>query len=178
MEKCDLGGRRILFVLPPRQFRDEEYQKPRALFDECGAQVTVASSSRAPAKGMLGALVIPDASIEDMKANDFDAIMLVGGVGSNAFWHHETVHNLVKEANQAGKVVSAICLAPITLANAGLLQGKPATAYPSAENYLKWKGATYTGKFVEIAGNIVTAKGPDAAEEFARAVARLLVSTK
>jgi protease I len=102
----------------------------------------------------------------------------VGGVGSNTYWHDETVHNLAKEANHAGKVVSAICLAPVTLANAGLLKGKTATAYPSAESYLKWKGATYTGNSVEIAGNIVTAKGPEAAEEFARAVARLLVKNK
>jgi protease I len=124
---------------------------------------------------MLGAVVTPDALLEEVKAADFDAIVLVGGIGSNAFWHHEIVHNLVKESVRAGKVVGAICLAPVTLANAGLLEGKPATAYPSAEGYLKWKGATYTGSSVEIAGNIVTAKGPESAEEFARTVAKLLI---
>jgi len=178
MENCDLAGKKILFILPPRRFQDEEYQTPRTFFDECGAQVTVASSSLAPAKGMLGAVVAPDASVQDLKAADFDAVLLVGGVGCSAFWHHEAVHNLVKEANHAGKVVSAICLAPVTLANAGLLQGKLATAYPSAENYLKWKGATYAGNSVEVAGNIVTASGPEAAEEFAQAIARVLTNNK
>jgi protease I len=175
MKEGALTGRRILFILPPRRFRDEEYEKPRALFDAWGAHVTVASTSRAPAKGMLGAVVTPDASLEDVKAADFDAIVLVGGVGSNAFWHNEVVHRLVHESHQAGQVVSAICLAPVTLANAGILKGKRATAYPSAESYLQWKGATYTGTSVEVAGNIVTAKGPEAAEEFARTVASLLV---
>ena len=175
VETFHLSGKKILVILPPRQFRDEEYQKPKALFDDSGARVTVASSALAPAQGMLGTVVTPDASIKDVKATDFDAVLLVGGIGSNAFWHHEIVHNLVKESVRAGKVVGAICLAPVTLANAGLLEGKPATAYPSAESYLKWKGATYTGSSVEIAGNIVTAKGPESAEEFARAVARLLV---
>lgn len=61
-------------------------------------------------------------------------------------------------------------LVPVTLANAGILKGKRATAYPSVESYLRWKGAMYTGKSVEIAGNIVTAKGPEAAKEFARTV--------
>ena len=176
MESYDLSGKKILFILPPHRFRDEEYQRPTILFTRFGADVTVASSSLDPATGMLGGVVTPDVLTKDVKATDFDAVLLVGGVGSNAFWHNGTVHDLVREASNAGKVVSAICLAPVTLANAGLLEGKSATAYPSAEGYLKWKGATYTGTSVEVAGNIVTAKGPEAAEEFARTVARLLVT--
>jgi protease I len=174
MESLNLSGKKILFILPPRRFRDEEYQAPKALFNRSGAHVTVASSSLAPARGMLGAVVTPDALIQDVKATDFDAVLLVGGVGSNAFWHNGAVHSLVREASDAGKVVSAICLAPVTLANAGVLKGTKATAYPSAESYLAWKGAIYTGSAVEIAGNIVTAKGPESAEEFAKAVGTLL----
>lgn len=174
MIKTDLPGKRILFILPPRNFRDEEYQKPRAIFENAGACVIVASASLAPAEGMLGARVTPDTSIKEVKAEDCDAILLVGGVGSNKFWHHAIVHDLVREAGKAGKVVSAICLAPVTLANAGLLEGKRATAYPSAESFLKWKGAIYTGNSVEVDGRIVTANGPEAAEEFAQAVAGLM----
>lgn len=174
MEKLNLAGQKILFILPPSNFRDEEYEKPRAIFENAGACVIVASSALAPAEGMLGALVTPDASIKEVKAEDFDGILLVGGVGSNKFWHNEIVHDLIRNANQTGKVVSAICLAPVTLANAGLLEGKRATAYPSAESFLKWKGAIYTGNPVEVAGNIVTANGPEAAEEFAQAVVRLM----
>jgi protease I len=174
MTKTDLPGKKILFILPPHNFRDEEYQKPRAIFENAGARVIVASSSLVPAEGMFGTRVTPDTSIEEVKAEDFDAILLVGGVGSNKFWHHEIVHDLVREAGKAGKVVSAICLAPVTLANAGLLAGKRATAYPSAENFLKWKGATYTGNLVEVDGHIVTANGPEAVEEFAQAVAKLM----
>jgi protease I len=177
MAKTALQGKKILFILPPHNFRDEEYQKPRAIFENAGARVIVASSSLALAEGMLGALVTPDASIKEVKAEDFDAILLVGGVGSNKFWHHEIVHDLVREAGKAGKVVSAICLAPVTLANAGLLEGKRATAYPSAESFLKWKGATYTGNPVEVDGHIVTANGPEAAEEFAQAVAEMVAIT-
>lgn len=178
MQKYDLSGKKIPFILPPCNFRDKEYLTSRAMFENASAQVAVASSSLAPTKGMFGTLVTPDKSIEDVKAEDFDVVLPVGGVGSNKFWHHVVVHNSVREANHAGKVVSAICLAPVTLANAGILEEKRATAYPSAKSYLKWKGVTYTGNEVEIAGNIVTAKGPEAAEEFARAVARLLASSK
>lgn len=177
MEKLNLSGKKILFILPPHKFREEEYQKPRAIFENAGARVIVASSALAPAAGMLGTRVTPDASIKEAKAEDFDAILLVGGVGSSKFWHNETVHDLAREINKKGKVVSAICLAPVTLANAGLLAGKRATAYASAESFLKWKGAIYTGNPVEVAGNIVTANGPEAAEEFAQAVAGMITVT-
>lgn len=172
--KPDLEGRNILFILPPQNFRDEEYQKPRAFFENAGARVIVASVSLAPAESMLGALVVPDILVSEVKPEVFDAVLLVGGVGSSKYWHDQSVHHLLRESCKAGKVVSAICLAPVTLANAGLLAGKRATAYPSAERFIKWKGAIYTGTPVEIAGNIVTANGPQAAEEFAQAVAGLV----
>jgi len=65
-------------------------------------------------------------------------------------------------------------LAPVTLANAGILKDKKVTAYPSAAKYLNSKGAIYTGNSVEISDNIVTARDPDAAGEFAIVVAKQL----
>ncbi len=65
-----------------------------------------------------------------------------------------------------GKVLGAICLAPVTLANAGLLKNINATAFSSALNTLIKKGANCTGKDVEKDGLIVTASGPSAAKEF------------
>jgi protease I len=170
-------AKNILFILPPHRFRDEEYVLPRAVLEQSDARVTVASTSLSPVKGMLGAIVIPDVSIEILNAGDFDAVLLVGGVGSSAFWHNRTVHRIANEAQHAGKIVSAICLAPVTLANAGLLAGKRATAYPSAKSFLEWKGVIYTGRKVEVDGNIVTARGPEAAEEFAVLVARMMANT-
>ncbi len=174
-EEGTLSGKSILFILPPSQFRDEEYSTPKAILEKSGARITVASSSLSPARGMLGTVVNPEVTIENLNNRSFDAVVLVGGVGSSKFWHNTTVHRIVREAQGAGKVVSAICLAPVTLANAGLLLGKRATAYPSARSFLEWKGARYTGKPVETADNIVTANGPEAAEEFARTVAGLML---
>jgi len=163
-----LKGKRILFILPPRKFRDEEYERPRTLLDAWGASITVASLSLSPVTGMLGGVVHPDVLLQDVRAADFDAVLLVGGTGSSAYWHNPTVHNLLKDINRSGGTIGAICLAPVTLANAGLLEGRAATAYRSAGGFLTWRGARYTGKPVERAGNIVTASGPEAAEEFAR----------
>jgi protease I len=170
-----LNGRSVLFILPPRTFRDEEFSTPRMLFERSGAQVTVVSSTLTPVTGMRGTIVTPDAPIGTVHGGEFDALLLVGGTGSRAFWHDATVHRMVRDAYDASKVVSAICLAPVTLANAGLLRGRRATAYPSAQGYLEWKGAIYTGAPVETDGSIVTARGPEVAEEFAWTVKRIMV---
>jgi protease I len=177
MEKPDLSGVKILFILPPYDFCDEEYQKPKDLFADWGARVFVASSSLANAKGMSGAVAKPNICIKEAQPRNFETLLLVGGIGSQKFWHDQTVHNLMIRANRLEKIVSASGYAVMILANAGLLRGKRATGCPVIENFLKWQGAIYTGHPVEIVGNIVTASGPEAAEKFAEAIAELLAST-
>jgi protease I len=171
-------GKRALFIIPPSQFRDEEYFTPRSILEKVGVRVVVASTSRASARGMLGSIVTPDLSIHEVNVTDFDAILLVGGVGCSKFWHDATVHRLITSAGVSGRILGAICLAPVTLANAGLLEGKCATAYPSARGFLEWKGAIYTGKQVQTDGNIVTADGPEAAEEFAQMITKLMAGSR
>lgn len=177
MEKIDLSDRKILFILPPFDFCDEEYQKPKNLFDEWGARIVVASSSLATAKGTGGALAKPQITINDAAARDFQALLLVGGSGSQKFWRDQAVHDLTRRANRLEKIVSASGYAVMVLANAGLLQGKRATGFPVIETVLKRHGAIYAGNPVEIVGNIVTASGPEAAEEFAEAIAKLVAGT-
>lgn len=177
MKKPDLSGKKILFILPPYDFCDEEYQKPKNLFDDWGARIVVASSSLANAKGMGGALAKPQITINDVQARDFQALLLVGGSGSQKFWRDQAIHDLIRRANRLERIVSASGYAVMILANAGLLQGKRATGFPVIENVLKWQGGIYTGNPVEIVENIVTASGPEAAAEFAEAIAQLLAAT-
>ena len=68
-------------------------------------------------------------------------------------------------------MICAICLAPVTLANAGLLKNIKVTGYNAAGKYLSSKGAIYTGKSVEISDKIITACDPEASKEFAQAIA-------
>jgi protease I len=73
---------------------------------------------------MLGLRVTPDLLIQDVDAKDFDAFLLIGGIGSYEYWHDSDVHMLLNEAYKDNKLIRAICLAPVTLVNAGLLKGK------------------------------------------------------
>jgi len=91
-------------------------------------------------------------------------------MGATEYWNNEIAHNLARAALEKNKIVAAICIAPVTLAKAGLLKGKKATVWSSEANQLKSLGAIYTGKPVERDGLIVTANGPQAAEEFGETI--------
>ena len=102
-----LSSKMILMVIASNQFRDEEYQKPRALLEAAGAMVTVASSSLKEATGMLGLEVKPDILLKDAKMEQFDAVVFVGGMGATEYWENPAAHALAKSAYQSGKVTSA-----------------------------------------------------------------------
>ena len=167
--------KRVLIVIASQQFRDEEYQVPRKLLEAAGAKVTVASSKLAPSTGMLGAVVTPDVLLKDAKAADFDAIVFVGGSGAKEYWSDPTAHSLAKEFHAKGKPTSAICIAPVTLANAGILKGKAATSWPDVVSMVAAKGATMKSQGCVADGNVITADGPESAEAFGKALVKALV---
>jgi protease I len=175
VEERALAGKKVVMIIAPQNFRDEELVEPQDVLTEQGAEVKTASSSLAVSKGMLGVQVKPDMLIGDIKPADWDAIILVGGSGASAYWEDSTVHSLLREAVKKDKIVGAICIAPVTLANAGILFGKKATVYASEEGKLKNKGAECTGQSVQRDGKVITANGPKAAREFGNAIAQALM---
>jgi len=169
-----LEGKKVLMVIAHTNFRDEEYAEPRAVLEEQGAAVTVASSAPGPCTGMLGARAQPDLLLEHAKAADYDAVLFIGGSGASEYWDDPRAHALAREAAALDRVVGAICIAPVTLAKAGLLRGRRATCYPSEAGQLQAHGARHTGAGVERDGNLVTADGPRSAKAFGLAVAKAL----
>jgi len=134
---------KVLMIIAPRDFRDEELFQTKEALELEDHQVIIASTVIDKVKGMLGGVAKPDAVLEELNINDYDAIIFVGGSGSSTYFKSSIAHKLAKSAYESGKIVAAICIAPSILANAGLLKGKKATAYPSEEPNLKEKGADY-----------------------------------
>lgn len=167
-------GKRAVLIIAHENFNDEELAGPMEALEGAGVKVVLASSAVDPAKGMLGAVVVPDILLEDIIVSDFDAVVFIGGGGSSEYFDSPVAHSIAREAASTGKLLGAICIAPSTLANAGLFEGKKATSYPSEEDNLKSKGAAFTGAGVEVDGNIITADGPSSAREFGRALLRAL----
>ncbi|MCM8799824.1 MAG: DJ-1/PfpI family protein [Candidatus Omnitrophica bacterium] len=166
--------KKILMIIAPEDFRDEELLRPKEIFEKNEFKVVIASTSLNTAKGMLGAKIKPDILLTDVIVDDYVAVVFVGGIGASCYWEDHLAHKIANDAYNKGKIVSAICIAPVTLANAGLLSGKKATVWESEAGLLKKKGAQYTGRSVERDGKIITASGPFAAEEFADTILKVL----
>ncbi|MDD5086856.1 MAG: DJ-1/PfpI family protein, partial [Candidatus Nanoarchaeia archaeon] len=75
---------------------------------------------------------------------------------------------------ESGKITAAICIAPVILANAGVLDGKKATVFPSGKDDIMVRGADYTGEQVTQDGKVITANGPAAARSFGEAIVKEL----
>jgi len=164
----------IAMIIAGEQFRDEELFVPQALFEQQKYAVAIIGKEATVARGMLGGKVKIQRTIEDIHADEFAAIVLVGGSGATVFWDDISLHTLLKEAYNKRRVIGAECIAPVTLANAGILKGKKATVWSSESAQLIVGGAEYTAEKVTVDGNIVTANGPQAAKAFAQAVLAVL----
>ena len=166
----DLQGKKAAVIIAPKGFEDNEFTVPMELFKRAGVATTVFSISKGVAKGMYGAQVDILNSLEQLKVEDFDAVVFVGGAGSAAMHNNPEAHAIAQLAAQQGKIVSAICWAPVILANSGVLDNRKVTVNPFEAEPFRKRGLDYTGKQVSIDGNIITANGPAASEAFARAI--------
>ena len=111
-----LDGKRALFVIYER-FEENEYGIPRTILEDLGVVVTVGSLSSDVVKGHKGTEVQPDVLLGDVRGGDYDAIVFVGGYRYKV--DDPEAQRIAQEAVAEGKVVAAICIAPITLAKAG-----------------------------------------------------------
>lgn len=166
--------KRILMVIAFENFRDEELKVPKEILEKNGIVVDVASVKKGIARGMLGTKIDVNITLQEIKENDYDGIIFVGGIGSQSLFTNTSAIKLAQNFYKNKKIVGAICLAPGILANAGILNGKKATCFYSASDILKKNGAIYTGNPVEIDGNIITGNGPEAAEKFGKEILSLI----
>jgi 4-methyl-5(b-hydroxyethyl)-thiazole monophosphate biosynthesis len=110
--------------------------------------------------------VIADLLFEDINFNDYNMIVLPGGIpGAINLKDHTGLQNQILDFHKNGKQLGAICAAPIVFGSLNILKDKTATCYPGFENQLS--GAKTTEKAVEVDGNIITGKGAGVAIEFA-----------
>lgn len=172
---------KILIAVAPEKFRDEELAEPVAAFQKAGIDFDIASTRRGPCTGMLGAKTTASLTFDDIDPKKYDGMVIVGGTGSQAhLWDDEMLVPIVKMFHQSGKVIGAICLAPIVLARAGILKGKKATysESPVAFREMKIGGAVITNAPVVKDGRIITANGPAASKAFAEAVVQALTAVE
>jgi protease I len=168
----------IAIILASKDFRDEEYFITKEVLEKQGNKIKSVSNEKR-AIGRFGGEVLTDILIEELDIDNFDAVVFVGGSGAIELLDNNISHNICRKCVEKNKILAAICISPVILAKSGVLRGKKATVWSSnmdksAISIIKENGAIYSSDPVVIDGNIVTANGPDASEEFALCIDKIL----
>lgn len=147
-------------------FEDIEALAPLDILRRGGVEVvTVSITDDLLVTTAHGVTVVADASIADVDLSDADMLVLPGGMpGAKNLLECKEVGDALLRQHAEGKLVAAICAAPMVLGHLGLLNGRRATCYPGFESHLT--GAEYTAEKVTVDGNITTGRGPGAAMAF------------
>lgn len=177
-----LKGKKVAMIIAPENFRDEEFNIPYKHLTGKGAVVDVFSTRKGTARGMFGTTVSVNRTIDELNVSEYDAIVFVGGAGTSIVRKEKRALEIAKEAVKEDKVLGAICWAPTILAKAGVLKGKNATVWLGndpeygmrTDKVLEKFGATYSGEGYTVDGKIITADGPTNAENFAKAIEKLI----
>ncbi len=170
----NMNNKKVLMVIAPRDFRDAEYNEPRAIFDANGLAVDVASIQSGQSIGAEGTIVKIDLTVSEADVSAYNTVVFIGGPGMAEIVNDESLQGLAKKFYQANKITAAICVAPAILAYAGILDGKQATAWSGVKSELIKAGAKFVDEPVIRDGNIITANGPSAARAFGEAVVEAL----
>ena len=173
--------KKALLVVAQTDFQPIEYKDTRAELEKAGIEVKVASFEAAEAIAADKTKINIDIAIKDVNTNDYDAVVLIGGPGAaKQLIGNPDIIELVQNAHNNGKIVAAICISPVVLAQARLLKDRKATVWNEdgkQEEILAAQGAEYTEEDVVVDSRIITANGPEAAKEFGKTIADLLTSS-
>jgi protein deglycase len=137
--------------------------------------VVTASLTQQQVIASRGVRLVADVWLEDVMQDDFDMIVLPGGLpGATHLNDDPRIHTILKRLNQSGKAIAAICAAPLVLVHAGLVNGKKITHYPDILHASEWPNVTLTNDAIVIDGNILTSRGPGTAMDFALTIIEYL----
>ena len=171
-------GKRVL-IMATDGFEEWELFGPRQILMGEGAEVVLASPTLSPIQATVrddpGRTIRPDLLIEDARADDFDALILPGGLRNpdQLRTHHGAIA-LIREFDAQSKPIGAICHGPWLLAEADVLRGRNATSWPSIRTDLCNAGASVSDETAVTDGHLVTSRNPDDVEAFTAALIDLL----
>jgi protease I len=168
-----------ILIIATDGFEEWELFGPSEILQKRGAEVVLASPKLDPIQATVhddpGKTIRPDLTLDQARADDFDALILPGGVRNpDHLRMNVKAIELIKQFARQGKPVAAICHGPWLLIEADLVRGRTATSWPSIRTDLRNAGATVVDQPVVVDGNIVTSRNPQDVEEFTNALIDLV----
>lgn len=168
-----LSGMDVL-ILVEEEFEEIEVFYPRIRLGAMGARVTLAGTGQQEYIGHHGYRVEVDSNIQDLSADDFDALVIPGGYAPDRLRRYEEVLDFARSMHEAGKPVAAICHAPWVLVSAGLARGRRMTSYYAIRDDVVNAGAEYVDEQVVVDDNIITSHKPEDLEMFCMQIIRAM----
>lgn len=169
-----LQGKKVV-QLVEHEVEDLELWYPVLRLREEGAEVVLAAPKAGETySGKYGVPVVSDISFEEMKAADFDAMLVPGGWAPDKLRRYPEVLQAVREMHEAKKPIGQICHAGWVLISAKILQGVKVTSTPGIRDDMENAGATWVDEAVVVDGHIVSSRRPPDLPPYAKAFADLL----
>lgn len=173
-------NKRVL-IIATNGFEQSELMEPRKLLEAAGIKTTLASPTpgkiRGWSHGEWGQSVTVDKDIEEVSADDFDALLLPGGqMNPDILRMDDRVIELIENFDSDGKPIAAICHAPWLLIEADLVHDRTVTGWPSIHTDLENAGAEVVDQEVVIDGNLITSRKPEDIPAFTQALIEALES--
>jgi len=161
----ELFGKTVA-ILAADGFEEVELTKPREALEEAGAKTTIVSINSGKIQGMnhadKGETVPVDITLSEAKPNDFDALMIPGGLmNPDALRSSDEALEFVRHFFRVGKPVAAICHAPWVLIDAGVVRGRTLTSWPAIKTDVRNAGGNWVDADVVVDNGLVTSRKPD-----------------
>ena len=162
-------------VLVEHQFQELELWYPVLRLREAGARVLIVGPSDSQVYGSkIGYPVVADLSIDAVQPADFDAVVIPGGFAPEGLRKSPAIVKFVKEMNERGALVAAICHAGWVLASAGIAKGRRLTCVSLIKDDVIHAGGQYVDEPVVRDGNLITSRLPGDLQDFGRAIVEYL----
>ena len=169
----ELKGKKVM-ILIENMYNEFEYWYPYYRLKEAGAEVVTVGTGSMQYTSKSGLPAKADADAKNLKAADFDGIVIPGGYAPDLMRRNPDMVRLVKESFHEGKLVAAICHAGWMLASAKILANRHVTSFFAIKDDLIHAGADWTDAEVVVDGNLVTSRTPDDLPVFMKAVIAVL----
>jgi protease I len=161
----ELKGKKVAF-LAADMFEEVELTGPWQALEEAGADLELVSLQEGEIQGFdhydkAGSFKV-DKTVEEASANDYDGLVLPGGVGNpDNLRQDENAVQFVRDFFEQGKPVGAICHAPWTLVEAGVVRDRTLTSFPSIQTDIRNAGGNWVDEEVHVDSGLVTSRKPD-----------------
>jgi protease I len=175
---ADVLKNKKVAILAADMFERVELEEPRKALEDAGADVEIVSISGGEIQGFdhfdPANTVKVDRTVEEASPDDYDALLVPGGVGNpDQLRGDENAVSFVRAFHDAGKPMAVICHGPWVLVESGAVRGKRLTSWPTLETDIRNAGGDWVDEEVVVSGNLVTSRKPDDIPAFNREMLRI-----